>query len=154
MAPCSMRGFPHIFLVAGESSGDQLGAELMGALKQKTKGQARFSGVGGPLMQAEGLAPLYSSSDIALMGPAAVLAHFPLLLRRLHQTVEAILASEPDALVIIDSPEFTQRVAKRVHKKNPHIPIVKYVAPQVWAWRPKRAAKMRAYIDEILALLP
>lgn len=149
-----MQGAPHVFLIAGESSGDQLGAELMAALKRKTGGQIGFSGIGGPLMQAEGLVPLFPSSDIALMGPSAILAHFPLLLRRLRETVQAVLTAAPHVLVIIDSPEFTQRVARRVRKQNPGIPIIKYVAPQVWAWRPKRAAKMRGYIDEILAVLP
>ena len=145
---------PRLFLIAGESSGDQLGAELMREIKLQTQGRAQFSGVGGMLMQAEGLSALYPSSEIALMGPVAILTNFPLLLRRLKQTVEAIVQNPPDILVVIDSPEFTQRVAARVRKRLPQLPIIKYVAPQVWAWRPKRAKKMRSYIDEVLALLP
>ncbi len=145
---------PRLFLIAGESSGDQLGAELMREIKLQTQGRAQFFGVGGVLMQAEGLSPLYPSSEIALMGPVAILTNFPLLLRRLKQTVEAVVQNLPDILVVIDSPEFTQRVAARVRKRLPHLPIIKYVAPQVWAWRPKRAKKMCSYIDEVLALLP
>src|SRR3712207_5987294 len=89
-----------IFLIAGEASGDQLGAELMEALSKRTGGKAYFSGIGGPLMQARGLEPLFSSSDIALIGPAAVLSHFPTLLRRYRQTVRAVLALQPDMLII------------------------------------------------------
>jgi lipid-A-disaccharide synthase len=145
---------PLIFLIAGESSGDQLGAELMKAISLNLKGAVNFIGVGGPLMQAEGLKVFFPSSDIAMMGPSAIIRNFPLLLRRLRQSVDEIILKNPNALVVIDSPEFTQRVARRVRKIAPHIPIVKYVAPQIWAWRKKRAAKMRAYIDEVLALLP
>ncbi len=144
----------NIFMVAGESSGDQLGAELMRALSKKTGNKIHYSGIGGPLMQAEGLDIFFPSSDIAMMGLPAVLANFSLLLSRLRETVRVIVSRKPDLLLVIDSPEFTQRVAKRVRKAASSIPIVKYVAPQVWAWRPKRALKMRGYIDEILALLP
>lgn len=145
---------PLVYLVAGESSGDQLGAELMHALRAKLKGAIDFKGVGGPQMQLEGIKPLFPSSDIAVMWPTMIIRNFPLLVQRLSQTVADIVASKPDALVVIDSPEFTQRVAKRVRKVMPEIAIIKYVAPQVWAWRPKRAVKMKSYIDEILALLP
>jgi len=114
----------------------------------------RFIGVGGPQMTLAGIKPLFPSSDIAMMWPTAIIKNFPLLLRRLREAILDVVKSKPDVLVIIDSPEFTQRVAKRVRRIAPQIPIIKYVAPQVWAWRPKRAAKMRWYIDEVLALLP
>ena len=88
------------------------------------------------------------------MGIGAVLARLPALVRRVYQTVDAVVAAEPDALVIIDSPDFTHAVAARVRRRRPDIPIVNYVSPSVWAWRPGRARKMRAYVDHVLALKP
>ena len=143
----------NIFIVAGEESGDQLGYKLMRALRAKEPG-VQFSGVGGKAMTQEGLASLFALDDIAVMGFLPVFARLPLLLKRIAQTAEAILAQKPDVLVIIDSPDFTHRVARIVRKANPNIPIINYVSPTVWAWRPGRAKKMRAYVDHLLALLP
>jgi lipid-A-disaccharide synthase len=141
-----------IFFVAGEHSGDQLGFKLIRALRESADIKVR--GVGGPLMAGEGLASLFPLEDIAVMGFSAVIARLPLLKRRIRETVDAIVAAPPDILVIIDSPDFTHRVAKAVRVKLPHLPVVDYVSPSVWAWRSGRAAKMRAYVDKVLALLP
>ncbi len=145
---------PTICLVAGEESGDQLGSELMKALNGKLGDGVRYRGVGGERMTALGLKSFFDMSDVSVMGLSAVLARLPLIVRRVYQTVDAVIASEPDVLVIIDSPDFTHSVAKRVRKRAPHIPIVGYVSPSVWAWRPGRARKMSRYVDELLALLP
>lgn len=143
-----------IFIVAGEHSGDALGAKLMSAIKVLHPGRFTFLGVGGHDMEREGLTSLFPIEDVAVMGPLNILAALPRLMRRVHQTVDAALAAQPDILVIIDSPEFTHPIAKRVRRRAPNIPIVDYVSPSVWAWRSGRAKRMRAYIDEILALLP
>ena len=143
-----------IFLVAGEKSGDELGAGLMRAISLQSRGEARFSGVGGEAMKAAGLASLFAMTDIAVMGFLPVIARLPTLLRRIRQTAAAIVAARPDVLVIIDSPDFTHRVARRVRARVRSLPIVDYVSPTVWAWRPGRAKAMRAFIDELLALLP
>ncbi len=145
---------PTICLVAGEESGDQLGSELMKALNGRLDGSARYCGVGGERMLKLGLTSFFNMSDVSVMGISAVLARLPLIVRRVYQTVDAIVASNPSVLVIIDSPDFTHSVARRVRKRAPHIPIVGYVSPSVWAWRPGRAKKMSAYVDELLALLP
>jgi lipid-A-disaccharide synthase len=142
-----------VFLVAGEESGDQLGAGLMRALAARDP-EILMGGVGGGAMAQDGLESLFPMDDIAVMGVVSVLARLPLLLKRIGETAAAILRFEPDVLVIIDSPDFTHRVARRVRAKRPDLPIVDYVSPTVWAWRPGRAAKMRAYIDHVLALLP
>jgi lipid-A-disaccharide synthase len=144
----------HIFVVAGEHSGDQLGARLMAALNERSQVPLIFSGVGGEAMEREGLKSLFPLSDIAVMGPAAILARLPTLARRVYQTVDAAVETGPDLVVIIDSPEFTHRVAARIRKRMPDVPIVDYVSPTVWAWRPGRAKKMRPYVDHLLALLP
>lgn len=143
-----------IALVAGEHSGDQLGFKLMRALRREISGEVEFVGVGGEAMEAEGLKSLFPIADIAVMGILPVLARLPTLLARLRQTTNAILAARPEALVIIDSPDFTHRVARRVRKARPDLPIIDYVSPSVWAWRPGRAKAMRAYVDCVLALLP
>jgi len=145
---------PHIFLVAGEESGDRLGAALIAAIKRRTKGQVHFSCVGGAHMAAEGVPSLFPLGDLAIIGFAAIPGSLPKILRRIREAADAVLSAQPDALVIIDSPEFTHRVAKRVRAKLPEIPIVDYVCPSVWAWRPGRARTMRAYVDHVLALLP
>lgn len=141
-----------VFIVTGEESGDALGARLMAALKRR--GVTRFRGVGGAGMAREGLESLFPLSDIAVMGLWPVVARLPSLLARLDQTAKAITAARPDMLVIIDSPDFTQRVARRVRKALPGTAIVNYVSPTVWAWRPGRARAMASYIDHVLALLP
>lgn len=143
-----------LFVVAGEHSGDALGGKLMSALSAMRRGRVRFVGVGGPLMAAQGLVPQFPLEDVAVMGPGAILARLPLILRRIRGTANAAVAAEPDAVVIIDSPEFTHPIAKRIRKRSPDIPIVDYVSPSVWAWRPGRARKMRPYVDHILALWP
>ena len=143
-----------IFIVAGEHSGDELGAKLMAALGEHSKDALIFSGVGGPAMTAQGLNSLFPLSDVAVMGPVAILRRLPLLVRRVYQTVDAALKAEPDLVVIVDSPEFTHPIAKRIRAKRPEIPIIDYVSPSIWAWRPGRARKMRPYVDHVLALLP
>src|SRR4051812_4246049 len=144
----------HVFLVAGEVSGDRLGAPLMAALKAKTGGQVLFSGVGGSEMAAQGLSSLFPIEATAIMGFSGISSKVLTYLRRIRQAADAAVAAKPDVLLIIDSPEFTHRVAKRVRKLAPAIPIVDYVSPSVWAWRPWRARAMRRYIDHVLALLP
>jgi lipid-A-disaccharide synthase len=143
-----------VFLVVGEHSGDQLGFKLMRALREATGGAVAFSGVAGEAMEAEGLRSLFPLADIAVMGILPVIAKLPRLLARIRQTAQAAIAAQPDVLVIIDSPDFTHRVARRVRKALPDLPIVDYVSPSVWAWRPGRAKAMRAYVDCLLALLP
>lgn len=143
-----------VFIVAGEVSGDHLGGALMQALNELKQGGVRFRGVGGPQMVEAGLASLFPMQDIAVMGFLPVLANLPRLLARIRATADAIIASPPDVLVIIDSPDFTHRVARRVRARLPHLPVVNYVSPTVWAWRPGRARRMRAYVDHVLALLP
>ena len=143
-----------LFIVAGEHSGDALGAKLMAALKAKLGGEVSFSGVGGPEMAHEGLVSLFPIEDVAVMGPLAILPALPRITQRVYQTVAAALAMQPGAVIIIDSPEFTHPIAKRIRKRAPGVPIIDYVSPSVWAWRPGRARKMRPYIDEILGLLP
>ncbi len=141
-------------IVAGEHSGDQLGYKLMRALHAATNGEVEFLGVGGEAMAAEGLASFFAINDIAVMGVLPVLARLPTLLARIRETAEKIVAARPDGLVIIDSPDFTHRVARRVRRALPGLPVVDYVSPTVWAWRPGRARKMRGYVDCVLALLP
>jgi lipid-A-disaccharide synthase len=143
-----------LFMVAGEHSGDALGGRLMAALNEQRRGRIRYLGVGGEHMAAEGLSSQFPISDVAVMGIGAIFARMPKLLRRIHGTAAAAVAAEPHAVVIIDSPEFTHPIARRIRKRRPHIPIIDYVSPSVWAWRPGRAARMREYVDHVLALLP
>ncbi|MGJ4965624.1 lipid-A-disaccharide synthase [Bradyrhizobium oligotrophicum] len=143
-----------ICLVATEESGDRLGASLMKVLRQRLGDGVEFSGVGGRGMTREGLASLFPIEELSIVGFAAVLKQLPKILRLIRGTVDAIVAAQPDVLVIIDSPDFTQRVAKKVHARDAAIPIVNYVAPTVWAWRPGRARAMRGYVDHVLGLLP
>ncbi len=143
-----------VFLVAAEESGDRLGAALMRALRERTAGQVRFAGVGGREMAAEGIASLYPIDDLPLIGFSAIPRRLPKILRLMRFTAKAVVARHPHVLVIIDSPGFTRGIARRVRAADPTIPIVEYVSPSVWAWRPGRARVMRAYIDHILALLP
>ena len=143
-----------LFVVAGEVSGDHLGGKLMQALRDAAGREISFRGVGGVTMEKAGLQSLFPMADIAVMGFLPVIANLPRLLNRIRQTADAIIANPPDALIIIDSPDFTHRVARRVRAKCPDVPIIDYVSPTVWAWRPGRAARMRAYVDHLLALLP
>jgi len=143
-----------IFLIATEESGDRLGAGLMKVLRQRLGDAVRFEGVGGRAMAREGLSSLFPIEELSIVGLAAVAAQLPMILRHIRQTAAAVIEAAPDILVIIDSPDFTHRVAKQVRARDPSIPIVDYVSPSVWAWRPGRARAMLGYVDHVLALLP
>jgi lipid-A-disaccharide synthase len=143
-----------IFLIATEESGDRLGAALMKVLRQRLGDAVKFEGVGGRAMAQEGLATLFPIEELSIIGLAAIVKQLPKILRLIRQTVAAAIAASPDVLVIIDSPDFTHRVARRVRARASHIPIVDYVSPSVWAWRHGRARAMRRYVDHVLALLP
>jgi lipid-A-disaccharide synthase len=140
--------------VATEESGDRLGAGLMKVLRQRLGGAVEFEGVGGRAMTREGLQPLFPIEELSIMGFSAVVKQLPKILSLIRQTVEAVISAAPDVLVIIDSPDFTHRVARRVRARNASIPIVDYVSPTVWAWRPGRARAMVRYVDHVMALLP
>ena len=144
---------PLVAVIAGEASGDRLGASLMAQLVSLEPG-IRFMGVGGEEMEAHGLQSVFPMAEIAVMGPIAILIRLRSLLRRIQQAADAIAAAQPDILIIIDCPEFSHRVAKAVKRMRPVLPVIDYVAPSVWAWRPGRARAMRRYIDLVLALLP
>jgi lipid-A-disaccharide synthase len=143
-----------IFLIATEESGDRLGAALMKVLRQRLGGAVRFVGVGGQSMAREGLTSLFPIEQLSIMGLAAVVKQLPKILRLIRGTANAVTEASPDILVIIDSPDFTHRVARRVRAHDPSIPIIDYVSPSVWAWRPGRARAMCGYVDHVLALLP
>lgn len=142
-----------IHLIAAEESGDVLGAALMRALRTIAP-EIRFAGVGGRRMGAEGLASSFPIEDLSIVGIGAIAGKLPLILRRIRETAAAVVAARPDAMVIIDSPDFTHRVARKVRAAAPGIPIINYAPPTVWAWRPWRARAMRRYVDEALAILP
>lgn len=141
-----------LFLIAGEPSGDRLGAALMAGLKSLDT--VEFAGIGGPLMQAEGLESQFPMEELSVMGIAEVLPKYFHLKRRIREAAEAALASGAEALVTIDSPDFCLRVAAIVKAARPEFRVIHYVAPSVWAWRPGRAAKMARVVDHVLALLP
>ncbi|MDX2258074.1 MAG: lipid-A-disaccharide synthase [Hyphomicrobiaceae bacterium] len=143
-----------LFVVAGEHSGDLIGGKLMAELNRRLEGRVRYLGVGGEDMERQGLVSQFPLADVAVMGPLSILPRLPRLVRRVYRTVAAAVAAQPDAVIIIDSPEFTHPIAKRIRKRLPHIPIIDYVSPTVWAWRPGRARKMARYVDHVLALLP
>jgi len=142
-----------LFLIAGEPSGDRLGAALMAGLKTLSPGVS-FAGVGGPLMQSEGMQSLFPMEDLSVMGLVEVLPKYFHLKRRIAEAAQAVLDSGAQALITIDSPDFCLRVAAIVKKARPGFRTIHYVAPSVWAWRPGRAAKMARIIDHVLALLP
>ncbi|EJF81803.1 lipid-A-disaccharide synthase [Bartonella doshiae] len=146
--------FFKIAVVAGEESGDFLGADLISCLSQQTGCNIHLIGVGGRHLQTLGLKSFFDSHDIALIGLGAVLKRLPLLLRHIHNLSKFIAREQPDCLIIIDSPDFTHRVAKKVRILAPSIPIIKYIAPTVWAWRPERARAMREFVDHVLAVFP
>lgn len=141
-------------LVAGETSGDALGGELMIAMKEIAPWPLVFSGVGGETMEKQGLSSIFPMTDIAVMGPREIIPRLPLIFRRIWQTVRHAVETKPDVVVVIDSPEFTHMVAKRIARRAPGIPIVNYVLPSVWAWRQGRAKAMKKYVRRVLALLP
>jgi lipid-A-disaccharide synthase len=142
-----------LFVIAGEPSGDRLGAALMAGLKSLSPG-VEFAGIGGPMMRDEGLTSLFPMDDLSVMGIAEVLPKYLHLKRRISQAAAATLVYDPAALITIDSPDFCLRVAKIVKSARPTQRTIHYVAPSVWAWRPGRAAKMARVIDHVLALLP
>ena len=142
-------------VVVGEVSGDALGAKLLPALRERFSNyDLDFVGTAGPLLHAQGMKSIFPLADIAVMGIVPVIKRLPSLLRRIQETADRLIAEKIDCLIIIDSPDFTHRVARKVKDALPHIPIINYVSPSVWAWRPGRAKAMRHYIDHVLALLP
>ncbi|WP_111561411.1 lipid-A-disaccharide synthase [Rhizobium sp.] len=143
-----------VAIIAGEVSGDLLAADLIAALKQQYAGPVELIGVGGEGLQAQGLTSLFDFSELSIMGITQVLAKLPTLVKRIRQTAAAVIAAKPDVLVIVDSPDFTHRVAKRVRTALPDLPVVNYVCPSVWAWKEYRAQRMLPYIDHVLAVLP
>ena len=140
------------FVIAGEASGDKLGAALMAGLKT-LRPDVTFDGVGGPLMQSEGMDSRFPMDELSVMGLAEILPKYRALKSRIRQMADAIVATQPDILITIDSPDFCLRVARLV-KAVSDIRTVHYVAPTVWAWRPGRAEKMARHIDHVLALFP
>jgi lipid-A-disaccharide synthase len=141
----------NLFVIAGEESGDRLGAPLMAAIAAQAGRPVVFTGLGGREMAERGLDSLVPIADLAVNGFAAIPARLPAILRHLRTASRAVIAARPDALVIIDSPDFTHRVARRVRAAVPSIPIIDYVSPTVWAWRPGRAKAMRRYVDGSVA---
>ncbi|MGR3497176.1 lipid-A-disaccharide synthase [Citreimonas sp.] len=142
-----------VFVIAGEASGDKLGAALMGGLRGMVP-EVTFRGIGGARMAEQGLHSLFPMDEISVMGVVEILREYRSLKARIRETAEAVIAARPDVLITIDLPEFCLRVAKLVKARAPDIRIVHYVAPTVWAWRPGRAAKMAPLVDQVLALLP
>src|SRR6266404_7520046 len=145
---------PFIFIVAGEPSGDALGGALIRALRERTGGRVRVAGIGGESMAEQGFASLVPLSDLAVAGIAEVLPRAPLILRRVRETVAAIRALRPDAVVTIDSSGFSWRIAHRLRRNGEALPLIHYVAPMVWAWRAGRARRMARWYDHLLTLLP
>ena len=143
-----------IMLVAGEASGDELGAQLIAALNVLGAGRIRITGVGGPAMIAQGLKPLFSIETTAVMGLREVVPRIPAILRRVRETSEFALKTRPDVMVVIDSPDFTHRIARRVKERDPSISVVNYAPPQVWASRSYRAKKMARYVDAVITFFP
>ena len=143
-----------IFIIAGEDSGDKLGSAIIYSLREKLDNPPSFVGIGGTEMINRGLNSIFLMSELSVMGFVEIAYNYKNLKKRLDQTVSAILDEKPDILLTIDSPEFCFRVAKKVKVVNKSIPIVHYVAPTVWAWRPKRARAISNYIDHVMALFP
>ena len=143
-----------IFIIAGEDSGDKLGSAIIHSLREKLDNPPSFVGIGGTAMTNHGLNSIFLMSELSVMGFVEIAYNYKNLKKRLDQTVSAILDEKPDILLTIDSPEFCFRVAKKVKVVNKSIPIVHYVAPTVWAWRPKRARAISNYIDHVMALFP
>lgn len=142
-----------VFVIAGESSGDALGAALMAGLRELVP-EVGFDGVGGPLMAAQGLVSRFAMDELSVMGLAEVLPKYFHLKRRIRETAQAIVEAAPDVVITIDSPDFCLRVLALARAADPRLKTVHYVAPSVWAWRPGRAVKMARVVDHVLALLP
>jgi len=151
--PAAPAGAISICMVAAEQSGDRLGAALIRALKSTSR-PVQVAGVGGQEMRAEGMQPLVPSREFAFIGWLDPIKNLPAVYRYIQAVADAVVATRPAVLVIIDSPALTHQIARRVRRRAPSIPIVDYVSPSVWAWRPGRARRMRAYVDHVLALLP
>lgn len=143
-----------IGVVAGERSGERLAADIIDAVVRLSGREVVLSGVGGAELEARGLKTLFDPDEIALMGVSAVVLSLPRLLRRISQTAEHFCKVRPDVVLLVDSPDFSHRVARKIKAADPTIRTVKYVAPTVWAWRPGRAAAMQGTIDHVLALFP
>lgn len=143
-----------VAVIAGEVSGDLLGGDLVAALKAAHDGPVELIGVGGDALTVQGLHSLFDFSELSIMGITQVLARLPNLIKRINETAKAIAEARPDVLIIIDSPDFTHRVAKKVRAALPDLPIVNYVCPSVWAWKEYRAKAMLSYVDRVLAVLP
>lgn len=143
-----------IYLIAAEESGDALGAALAAALVKREGGAVKLAGIGGRAMAAAGVISAFPIEDLSIIGLTAIPKQLPKIFRRIREAADAVVAARPDALVIIDSPDFTHRVARQVRRRAPTIPILDYVSPSVWAWRPRRARAMRTYVDQVLAILP
>ncbi len=142
-----------IYFVVGEESGDALGEKLISAFEKQSQDITPM-GLAGARMQAKGVESLFDISELSVMGISAVAKKLPSLIKRIGETARDVIEKKPDVLLLIDSPEFSYRVAKRVRKQLPQVKIIKYVAPTVWAWRPGRAKKIKPYIDHIMAILP
>ena len=141
-------------VVAGEPSGDILGGDLVRALATATGAQPELVGVGGRHLISQGLNSLFDYTELSIIGFSAVIRQLPKLILRIRQTADAIIAARPDCLVIIDSPDFSHRVARKVRAALPDLKIVNYVCPTVWAWKPERAGAMNAYVDHVLSIFP
>jgi len=141
-----------LFLLAGEASGDLIGADLLARLKQRV--ELEITGVGGEAMAAQGLNSLFDITDLSVMGYSDVIVSLPRLLWRLRQSVAAVIRADPDIVVLIDSQVFSAMLAKGLKKRGYNGAILLYVAPTVWAYRPERAQKIRPLFDEVLAVLP
>lgn len=143
-----------IAVIAGEVSGDLLGADLIAALRTRHQAEISLVGVGGDALEAQGLVSLFDFSELSVMGLTQVLARLPKFIGLINRAARAIVAARPDLLLIVDSPDFTHRVARKVRKAMPGLPVVDYVCPSVWAWKEYRAKAMLDYVDLVLAVLP
>ena len=149
---------PLIYVIAGEVSGDIIGAKLIREIKRFQKHKFSFAGVGGEQMTNEGIQSLFPISEMAVMGIFELVPHVPNLIRRIHETVQDIMVKKPVAVISIDSKAFTMRVAKLIQKKqkenDKEIKLIHMVAPTVWAWRPGRAKNISKFLDHLLTLFP
>ncbi|MDY8109739.1 lipid-A-disaccharide synthase [Fulvimarina sp. 2208YS6-2-32] len=143
-----------IAFIVGEPSGDRIGADLILHLRAALGDDLDVFGLGGEEMARQGLVSLFDIEELSIIGVSAIVARLPQLVRRVSQTAKAVIDAAPDALVVIDSPTFSHRIARRLRAARPDIPIVNYIPPTVWAWREERAAKMRAYVDQAICTFP
>ena len=141
-----------VFIVAGEASGDVLGAQVMAGLKQRYGEALEIAGLGGEHMVAQGLEPIFPMKDVAVMGLVEVLRRYPLIRRRLRELKEAIATFAPNVLLTIDAQGLSYRLGK--HFKGQEMRLIHLVAPTVWAWKPRRAAKVAGYLDHVACLFP